>query len=426
MLPLALSSSCGPGPGLPEIRRFDTLNEEIEGIAASIRELEATGVRLRDQAVLCRTNSRLNQIAAALEDRRIPVLHLGSLFERDEIRNLLSLLSLAIDSYGNGLVNVGAMPRYNLSLQDVYVGLQHLKASDTPAISELAALAKAPGLSAVGVAGLTRLANDLSGLSTKSSAWEFLTTYLLDHSWLAREMATAETIADRLRAIAIWQFLNFVREHGPTVQGLPIQRLLDRVRQLVLLSEERDLRQVPSVALHMDAVRLMTVHGSKGLEFEAAHIPGLTVSSFPSSYRGQRCPPPVGLIAGAEDLTVSEESKREHDHEEECLFFVAMSRARTHLRIYLSRLQSNGKNRTPSPYLSNIPHQMLIEISDPPTLRLPEDKAREMTISVTLPSDWHVTDSRLNAFDGCPLRFFYTHVMGLAGARKTTAFSPHP
>ena len=93
----------------------------------------------------------------------------------------------------------------------------------------------------------------------------------------------------------------------------------------------------------MDAVRLMTVHGSKGLEFEAVHIPGMTIASFPSPYRGQRCPPPIGMIVGAETLTVSEEAKLAHDHEEECLFFVAMSRAHTHLRFYLSQLQPRGE-----------------------------------------------------------------------------------
>ena len=78
------------------------------------------------------------------------------------------------------------------------------------------------------------------------------------------------------------------------------------------------------------------------------HLPGLTQASFPSSYRGQRCPPPVGLIAGAKGLSVSDEAKQSHALEEECLFFVAMSRARTHLRFYQARLQPNGKNRSPS------------------------------------------------------------------------------
>ena len=309
MLPLVLDADCGPGPGLPEIRRYDTLDQEAEGVAASIRELETSGVRLRDQAVLCRTNRRLNEIAAALEARDIPVLHLGSLFERDEVRDLLALLSLVVDSYGNGLVRVGAMPRYGLSLQDVYIVIRHLREINGPVLSSLADLPRLPGLSVEGAAGLASLSNDLAGFSTGCSAWEFLSTYLLDRSGLVREMARRETVADRMRAVAVWQFLNFVRERSPIGSGLPIQRTLDRVRHLVLFAEERDLRQVPPGALHMDAVRLMTVHGSKGLEFEAVHIPGLTVASFPGSYRGQRCPAPVAMIAGAELLTVSEEAK---------------------------------------------------------------------------------------------------------------------
>src|SRR5208283_2732235 len=293
----------GPGTGLPEIRKYDTLDQEAEGVAASICELEAAGVRFRDQALLCRTNARLNEIAVALEARGIPVLHLGSLFERDEVRDLLALLSLAVDSYGNGLVRVGAMLRYGLSLQDVYIAIRYLRKINLPVLSGLADLARTPGLSVEGATGLARLANDLAGFSTEMSAWEFLSTYLLDRSGLVREMARCETVAGRMRAVAVWQFLNFVRERNPIGAGLPIQRTLDRVRQLVLLAEERDLRQVPPGALHMDAVRLMTVHGSKCLEFEAVHIPGLTVASFPSPNRGQRCPPPNGMIDGTADVS---------------------------------------------------------------------------------------------------------------------------
>ena len=34
-----------------------------------------------------------------------------------------------------------------------------------------------------------------------------------------------------------------------------------------------------------------------------------------------------------------------------------------------------------------------------------------------------MTDSRLGLYEKCPRRFFYTHVLGLGGARKPTAFS---
>ncbi len=378
---------------------------------------------LRDQAVLCRTNNRLNEIAAALEARDIPVLHLGSLFEREDIRDLLALLSLAIDPFGDGLVRVGAMPRYGLSLQDVLVVSRDLRQTKRPALAALADAASAAGLSPAGQAGMARLAADLAGLSSGLSGWEFLATYLLDRTDLARQYGTAKTIPERMRAVAIWQFLNFVRDQSPVGIGAPIQRTLDRVRQLVLLAEERDLRQVPAAALHLDAVRLMTVHGSKGLEFEAVHVPALTISSFPASNRGQRCPPPVGMIEGDGAASVSDDAKRAHEQEEECLFFVALSRARTHLSLYLARKQPNGNKRSPSPYLDWLPRDLVGEVARPATMAPPPEWRAPGPVRVTWPAEWSLTDSRLGAYEKCPRRFFYTHVLGLGGARKATAFS---
>jgi DNA helicase II / ATP-dependent DNA helicase PcrA len=422
MLPLSLAADRGSGPGVPQTRVFDTLAEEEAGIAASIREIEKAGVRLRDQAVLCRSNKRLNEIASALEARGIPVLHLGSLFEREEVRDLLSLLSLAVDRFGDGLVRIGTMPRYGLSLQDVYLVTRRLRESDQKVLDLLPDLARTQDLTPQGIKGLELLAQDLSSLASSSSAWEYLSTYLLDRSGMVRELAQRESIADKMRAVAIWQFLNFVREESPTRSGLPIRRTLDRVRQLVLLAEERDLRQVPGAAVHMDAVRLMTVHGSKGLEFEAVHIPGLTVSSFPTSTRGQRCPPPIGMIAGAELLTIIEESKQSQEHEEQCLFFVALSRARTHLRLYCTRFQDNGNKRSPSPFLTWIAASAQ-QIDDPAILPLPQGAPRLTPITISRATVSDVTDSKLSLYEKCPRRYFYTHILGLGGARKATAFS---
>jgi len=423
MLPLGLAADRGPGPNRPQVRRFETLDDEAEGIAASVRELEKAGVPLRDQAVLCRSNERLNEIATALEARAVPVLHLGSLFEREEVRDLLALLSLAVDRYGDALVRVASMPRYNVSLQDVHAGTIHLRTLNRPALVGLTSLADAADVSPEGRAAFARLADDLAGLKPNVSAWDYLSTYLLDRIDLVREMAAGKAVAEQMKAVAIWQFLNFVRDQSPTGSGAPIQRTLDRVRQLVLLAEERDLRQVPASALHLDAVKLMTVHGSKGLEFDAVHVPGLTVQSFPAQSRSERCPPPIAMIEGADGLSVPNEAKRAHEHEEQCLFFVALSRARTHLRLYLARKQPNGKNRSASPYLDWLPSHSVDEIRSPPTLPLPITAPRPRTIAIARSGVWPITDSRLVAYEKCPRRFFYTHVLGLGGARKDTAFT---
>jgi superfamily I DNA/RNA helicase len=423
MLSLSLKADRGEGPSWPEIRSFDTPEDEAEGVAASVRQLEQAGVRLREQAVLCRTNGRLNEVAAALESLGIPVLHLGSLFEREEVRDLLAVLSLAVDPFGDALVRVGALPRYGLTLQDASCVMRHLRSLRRPTFAALASAVSAPGLSAEGRDAVQRLATDLAGLREDMHAWEFLSIFLLDRTDLASRLGCAGSVTERIRAMAVWQFLNFLREPGPFGAGLPIQRTLDRIRQLVLLAEERDLRQVPAEALPLDAVRLMTVHGSKGLEFEAVHVPGLTVASFPSSRQGHRCPHPAGMIDGTDDLAPGDEARRAHDHEEECLFFVALSRARTHLRLYHARRQRHGGTRSPSPFLRWLPATLVREIANPPVLALPA-KASQQQIRITWPSDWALTDSRLASYERCPRRFFYTHVLALGGAaRKTTAFA---
>ena len=420
MLPLSLESDTGSAGIVSELRTLDSLEDEAAAIAASVRELEGNGVRLRDQAVLCRTNARLNDIAAALEARGIPVLHLGSLFERNEIRDLLALLTLAIEPFGDALVRIGAISRYAISLQDIHAALGILRAQSGIAIKKLQSLVTADALSPEGQAGFKRLSDDLAGISSGSTAWEFLATYLLDQTDLLAQLAKTESVQERMQAVAIWQFLNFVRDRGPLGAGAPIQRLLDRVRQLVLLAEERDLRQIPAGALHMDAVRLMTIHGSKGLEFEAVHIPGLTVLSIPSRNQRARCPVPDGMVQIDTDLMPA---TSDHEMEEECLFFVALSRAKRHLRLYKSRTTPDGKKRSPSPYLDWFNSSVMKEVAKPATTPLPADSPKPEPIVIQWPADWSVTDSRLRSFDGCPRRFFYTHVLGLGGARKATAFT---
>jgi superfamily I DNA/RNA helicase len=423
MLPLSLTADKGASSIKPQIRRFDTLDQEAEGVAASVVELVKAGVSFRDQAVLCRSNARLNDIAGVLEARGIPVLHLGSFFEREEIRDLLSLLSLAIDPFGDGVARVGAMARYYVPLQDVRTATMRMRETEQPAAGKLHEVLAAGGFSGQGAIGLQKLAEDLEGIPNNISPWELLTTYLLDRSDLVTKLANDSTPAARMRGVAIWQLLNFARDRRPSAPGLPIRRMLDRVRQLVLLAEERDMRQVPAAALHIDAVRLMTVHGSKGLEFDAVHVPSLTVTSFPSSYRGQRCPPPDGMVDSIHNLSSSDESKRAHEQEEQCLFFVAVSRAKVHLRLYLARKQPNGKNRAASPFLDWIPSALIDEIRNPQVLPLPADAPRPATVQITWPEDWNVSDELLQTFERCPRRFFYTHVLKLGSARKPTAFS---
>jgi len=419
---LKLAAARGRGDVSPEVREFERAEHEAQGVADAIEELRKLGVPYRDQAVLCRSNRRLSELAATLEARSIPVLHLGSLFEREEIRDLLALLQLFVDRFGDSLLRVGAQQRYALSLQDCVAVTRHLREGDRPAVTRLVAAAEqAEGLTPNGKASLAKLAADIEGLSPRASAWDVLTTFLLDRTRQLEAVARSTDVRSQLQGIAIWQFLNFARDQSPVRAGQPIRRTLDRVRQMMLFAEERDLRQVPHAALGMDAVRLMTVHGSKGLEFDAVHIPGLNIKGFPASGPPPRCPVPDGMIDGAEAATSALEIKSEQEREEQSLFFVGLSRARKHLRLSLVRRQRNGHARGASPFLAHISAQCTSK-SFPPTEPVVQPAEVGGHVEVVHAVDWRLTDAMIAAYAKCPRRFFYTHVIGLRGSKKPTAF----
>ena len=87
----------------PEHVTFGDNDDEADALADEIARL-STDVAFRDHAVLCSGNDRLTRIGRELERRGIPVLYLGNLFERPEIKDLLSLLSLLVDRRAMGLV----------------------------------------------------------------------------------------------------------------------------------------------------------------------------------------------------------------------------------------------------------------------------------------------------------------------------------
>ena len=215
--------------------------------------------------------------------------------------------------------------------------------------------------------------------------------------------------------------MNFLRVQ-PQGAGLPVTRLLNRIRRLVRNADERDLRQLPASAQGIDAVRLMTMHGSKGLEFPVVHIPGLTKASIPRSPKSvlaRDIIAPDGLIegAGGKSLAAMHEAIAE---EQECLFFVAVSRARDRLLLYSPTKTANGSNRARSPFIDRLGANVAKRHSIP-VRTLPPDPV-DSPVALSIDGDFRVTDHQLGLYQRCPRRFLYTHVLGVGGRRTETAF----
>ncbi|NKN09564.1 UvrD-helicase domain-containing protein [Rhizobium laguerreae] len=406
----------GSGHG-PELRMVKRAEEQQVALADAIEELRRQGHAYRDQAVLCTGNEKLSRIGQDLERLGVPVLFLGSLFERSEVKDLLAILSILVDRRAMGLVRIACWPDFAMSFADVSAVFEHLRATDPAPASWLQHVESIPDVSVAGRQALGKLSAALAGFDAAASPWTILGKLLLDRTPIAARLGTSPDLGDRTRGIAIWQFLNFVRAQ-PSGRGLPITRLLDRVRRLVRLGDDRDLRQLPAAAQHLDGVRLMTIHGAKGLEFEGVHIIGLNSDTIPRTPPAPACPAPPGMITGSEG-SVLEAFRAGQAEEQECLFYVALSRARDRLFLYAPTEKSNGNNRPLSPFLDRL--GTLTRSSIVPSRPLPvagEARPVELVIDGRL----RFSGPQIALYESCPRRFLYTHVLQVGGRRTATAF----
>lgn len=126
---------------------------------------------------------------------------------------------------------------------------------------------------------------------------------------------------------------NNLAEHEPLMQFMNMavfHKDMASFIQTLLLGEEIDIERSAGKNYPSDAVRLMTLHGSKGLEFPVVFLSGVKSGSIPLETQG-----------------------RETDIEEERrLFFVGMTRAKDELFLM-------GSKQEPSVFLNGIPQELL-------------------------------------------------------------------
>jgi ATP-dependent DNA helicase UvrD/PcrA len=384
-----------------------TVAAESEAIRDRIEALRKKGVPYRDQVILARSHLTLGRITAILEELGVPLLYLGDLFERNEIRDLLSLLALGAESGGIGLVRVASLPEYQVPRDDSLEILRWSRVKHLPVLDALSRVSEVDSLSERGRAGLAKLGVQLQGLS-KASPWTLLTTWLFERSDYLHPMLNGNNAASQQQLGAIYQLLKVCGEYI-SMGGSNRRRFLARIRRIELLSEDTAYRAVSSEATDMDAVRVMTIHGSKGLEFPAVHLPALATGYMPSNWRGIRIPPPPSLPHLAMQ-------RAGHEAEEECLFFVGLSRARDYLS--LSRAEKYKTRKAG-------PSKFLASLSGVVSNGEYQGSGKTYSSSIHLRPPVireYYPETELDLYMRCPARYRYEVIEGLHGGGDESAY----
>src|SRR5687767_1617233 len=353
----------GLGPE-PRHLHYETATQEADAVAQMIREqVDAETWRYQDVAILVRSNHDADQFLRSLNLRGIPWTFSGNagLYGRPEVRLLIAFLRAVVHPDESvSLHYLASSDIYQVPIEDLTLCATHadrkhrwlfdvLKSVDT--IPELASALSEEARGAIHqlVADLIRYME----LGREMPTGELLYQFLVDSGWLAR-MSKAANARDEAEVQNVSKFFRRIQDASKALR-------YDNVREFVKhLDALIDAGEDPAVAeadVETPAVRVLTVHKAKGLEFPVVFIVNTVQGKFPVQKRGDSLELPAELIR---DLLPSGDF---HKQEERRLFYVAMTRAPRDLFVTSARDYGGARDRKVS--------QFVLEALD-----LPKDSAR--------------------------------------------------
>jgi DNA helicase II / ATP-dependent DNA helicase PcrA len=409
------------GLGAPPVHlHFETVSQEADTIAGMIEKRVALGRwRYSDVAILVRGNDDADAHLRALNLRGIPWTFSGNagLYGRPEVRLLIAFLrSVAHPDDSVSVHYLASSDLYQVPIIDLTRCATYADRRNRWLFDVFRQVAAVPELrdeiADDGAVAVRRLVADLTRymeLAREMPTGELLYQFLADSGWLARMSATASA-RDEAEVQNISRF--FRRIHA-AARVLRYDNVREFVNYLDALIEAGEDPAVAEADTETPAVRLLTVHKAKGLEFPVVFMVGLVQDKFPSRRRREPLPLPEplfkdGLPAG--DFHLQEERR---------LFYVGMTRAQQELYLTSARDYGGARERKVSQFVLEA-LELPKEAARPFKARAIEElhrsappAAREESGLAVIPSDDILTIShkQVDDYQTCPMKYRYVHVL---------------
>lgn len=161
-----------------------------------------------------------------------------------------------------------------------------------------------------------------------------------------------------------------------------------------------------------DSVKVLTLHGAKGLEFENVYVVHLVEGKFPSTNRKDYLNIPASLtkeIFPDGDYSIEEERR---------LFYVALTRAKKNLTLSYSDKYEGARKWKKSSFLEEIMEGGLVVVEDRSSTGAVPVQERETSAKIsTAPKNNFLVKnfsySQIETFDTCPLKYFYRYAVSV-------------
>lgn len=422
---------------VPSIVTYPNPLHEAVDIVNQIGVLRDAGVSLKEIAVIYARHKQSELLIPLLESRQIAYHTRRQLDVLAEpmVRNLIDLLQYVRMEYhapfsGEGrcfellYMDFWGIPAMDIARMNAYWaarrgGLERLSANAEPLhwrtfVGDESLLAAA---GVVQVAAVTALHQCLEALIAdyRNVRLPVLVEQAINSSGLLRHIDAQPHKVALLQMLDT--FLRFVHIETQKQPLLDIQGLESIIVQMKHNNLPLPLEQT---YFSESGVQLVTAHSSKGLEFAHVFLMGCDLNNWEAD-RSSRF-----QFALPDTLTRSVSATEDHEEARRRLFYVALTRAKTHLQVSYALANEKGKNQNASTFVAE-----LQALTDWPTLHRQVSKAevyqaRQLSLSAkaqpavelldtetldSLLDGYELSPSGLALYRRCPLSFYYQMVL---------------
>lgn len=402
--------------------------DEAEMVAKAIQtDIKKTHRPYNDFAILVRANDHSTPFQRALERLHIPYQFLGPghLFQQDEIKDLIAYLHVLTNFDDmSSLYRIITMPVFDIQARDVASTLNFAKQSNFSLFEAMEQVEKS-SLTQDGkekIQRITELIKTHLEKVPREDAGQILYYFFEDSGLLGYYLDPGSAKTEK-EAQNIAKFFEKLQSFSSNHKDASVFAVVDWLDLATELGESPQAAEIDWT--RNNAVNILTIHASKGLEFPVVFVVNLVSQRFPSRDRKEQIPVPADLIR--ETLPEGEEGLQE----ERRLFYVAITRAEDKLFLTASRFYNEGKReRKISPFVletlgeSIVESQVKKQIAEPPGQQLSLLEVLNSNINPVTPTKiedskneitpiTYISYSQIQTFRTCPLHYKLKYILNL-------------
>lgn len=400
-----------PKKGVIEVIEGQDLSSELNQVIKQIVELKEKNPKSswNDFAILIRSNSAADELLPRLETAQIPYYFVANrgLYKKPLINDLISYMRL-LDNYHESvsLYRVLNLPDFRLPAVDLAVLTQFTKQKTLSlyeALSNVEVRTKLELESVKKIDALLKLISQHSTAVTEQSAVELFVNIVRDLG--VDEMLSTETWENAQYRELLEQFYQKIEEYAQTSADRSLRGFRNQLELELKAGEEGAIKFDPSVG--PESLKVMTVHGAKGLEFQYVFIINLVDQRFPTRQRRDSIEIPEALV---KDILPEGDF---HLEEERRLFYVALTRAKSHLYLSWAKDYGGQRAKKPSLFLQEtklVPSDKVNLATGKVVFNRPKGGSKKVVYK-ELPDSYSY--SAITQFLNCPLDYKYRYYLRL-------------